>query len=336
MFNRTPITVVPPGYKPDLDRLPPQGASCRGCVWLLVLVLMVGGGAVGAILVLAPKSHEDILPTIMVTNVPESQVVDPPTVTPTPTVTMDYCWFLTPTLEQLPTVFVTPDVYQLRATDDAFKTGTPTATPYPTQEPPRAWCNDAPSLEASPTFTPFPIPSGLPPLEPVSPSTLTHTPRATATAMPRVVPTSTLFPTLLPRYPSGIQTSGGGSTGGQIQQVIVIQTVVVVDKQVKVKVITATSQPPTATVQPEITEDPTIEDTLTPTAPVISTLNPTSTFTATSTETPTPTATATNTAVPTVTYTHTPTAMPTLTDIPTSTLFPTLPQPEATNEVTNA
>jgi len=323
--NKTPITYVTPGYKPDLDRLPPQGAGCpKGCLWMVILFILLVGGIVGAIFALS--SNNETLETTIITTVPYGGASHA-----SPTPTMDYCWFLTPTIEALPTIEVTPDKWQLKATDDSFLTGTPIATDLPTSEPPRAWCNETPVMDATATWTPFGIPSDVPYLEIPATATITDTPQPIiSTAIPTAVPTSTLFPTLIPRGNAEQVDSGG--TGSQV---IVIQTVVVervkVEKVVDevVKIITATPRPKatrkptliptltatvTATDIPEMTEEPTIEPTTTLTA----------TETATLTATPTNTVVPTTTYTATATYTHTPTATQTATDIPTSTLFPTL------------
>lgn len=314
MFNKTPVTVVPPGYQPDLDRLPPQGAGgcMRGCMMILVFIIILGGIVVGAIYALSANNQPEIEAVTMVV----TQASQQPPFAPTATATMDYCWFLTPTIEAIPTIAVTLDQWQMKATDDSFLTGTPTPTELPTQEPPRAWCNQTPVMEATATWTPYGIPTDIPHLEFEPTETITDTPFPTNTAIPTPVPTSTLFPTLIPRDNTAIQQPQTGS-----QPVVVIQTVIVVEKvKVKdkvIKVVTATPQPTATVMIPEVTDEPiipTIEPTLIPTVAA------TDTLTFTPTETPTFTATYT----PTATYTHTPTATYTATLIPTSTLFPTL------------
>jgi len=313
MFNKTKITVVPSGYQPDLDRLPPAKASCGGCLWALILLMLVAGVGVGAYYVLSSPEETPQEPQSSITLntlVPEA--------TATQTATMDYCWFLTPTLEAMPTIQVTLDTWQIKATDDSFLTGTPTATALPTSEPPKAWCNDVLTMEAQPTATWTPYGGGfatrIPRLDSVS-STITNTPQP---IMPTAVPSSTLFPTLIPQVNSVQQPI----TQPQQEPVIVIQTVVVIEKvKVKDKVTVIVTATPTATFTPtdipEVTEEPTIptgtptiEPTLIPSVTIEATLTPTLT------NTPTETATFTATA----TFTHTPTA----TLIPTSTLFPTL------------
>ena len=309
--SKTPITVVPPGYKPDLDRLPPQeaGGCLRGFIWVGVLLLVVVAMLAGLYSQIAQP--EEALPTVMILSlVPidgASSVL--PTLPPTATATIDYCWFLTPQPDLIPTIFVTPDAWQLSATDTAIKTGTPTPTLLPTQEPPRVWCNefvDAPgqatppgniAIDASPTFTPFELKTKIP-----TDIELTSTPRPTATARPRA--TSTLFPTPVP-----VQQHV------QPQTVIVIETVVVIEEKIievekeiivekpieKIKVVTSTPSP---TETP--TQSPTMTHTITPSPTMV------------------PTATPSPTMVPTATPSPTETPSPTATLIPTSTLFPTL------------
>lgn len=333
MFNKTPVTVVPPGYQPDLDRLPPEGAGCsKGCVWIVIVAMLLGGAGLGAIYFLAsPETPEEPL-----SNIATNTLVPQPTATQT--ATMDYCWFLTPTIEAIPTIEVTLDTWQIKATDDSFLTGTPTATDLPTSEPPRAWCNEPPTMEATATLTPYGIPTDIPHFDIDTTATITDAPQPVSTTFPTVAPTSTLFPTPIPRS-NAVQQTG---TTGQSEPVIVIQTVVVVEKvKVKDKVTVIVTATPTATEDiPEVTEEPTISTEI-PTATDIPTIEPTLTFTPTNT----PTATATYTNTPTVTHTATniptstlfPTLIPTATatDIPTSTEEPTL-IPTATETVNNA
>jgi len=312
--NKTPITYVTPGYKPDLDRLPPQGAGCnRGCVWLLV-IMMLGIWGVGAFFVFTLRNQPES-PAIASNSISEPQSL------PTATATMDYCWFLTPTIEALPTIQVTLDTWQIKATDDSFLTGTPTPTVQPTTEPPRPWCNDILTMESQPTatWTPYGFPSEIPRLDFEPTATITDTPQSMNTLIPTSVPRSTLFPTPIPR---------GANTAQQpVQQapVVVIQTVVVVETvvekvKVKDKVTVIVTTTPTATLMPEVTEEPTIP---TDTPTIEPTLIPSVTLEATLMPTLTNTPTETATFTPTATYTHTPTVTNTATLIPTSTLFPT-------------
>ena len=315
MFNKTKITVVPSGYQPDLDRLPPAKAGCGGCLWVMLFVMLLVGVGASAYYVLSSPEETSPEPQSAITL---NTLV--PTATATHTATMDYCWFLTPTIEAMPTIQVTLDTWQIKATDDSFLTGTPTATAFPTSEPPKVWCNDVLTMEAMPTvtLTPYGLPTDIPHLEFEATATITNTPQPIT---PTAVPSSTLFPTLIPQVNSLQQPA----VQPQQAPVVVVQTVVVketVVEKVKVKdkvtvIVTAT---PTASEDiPEVTEEPTLV--LTETA----TYTPTPTLTNTPTETATLTPTATATLIPTSTLF--PTFIPTATDMPTET---------ATETVTNA
>lgn len=308
--NKTPLSVVPPGYKPDLDRLPPKehGGCGRGCLWIFVLLIGFMG-IISLVVSLSSSSQSE-----EVASVSNYELV------PIITATLDYCWFLTPTIESQPTLFVTPDEWQLQGTQVASQTGTPTSTPHPTQAPPKAWCNDVIeateeiSLVASATWTPYPFPSDIPVIDYDSIATATITDTPASTDIP-IRPTSTLFPTPIPRAIAqenqGVQTI--------TERVVIVETRIVIEKveveKVKEVIITATPQP-TATLAPEITDEPTLPPTETATDIPISMPS----------ETPTPTLTLTQTATftPTATETFTTTPEPTATLIPTSTLFPTL------------
>ena len=281
MFNKTKITVVPSGYQPDLDRLPPAKAGCGGCLWVMLFVMLLVGVGASAYYVLSSPEETPPEPQSAITL---NTLV--PTATATHTATMDYCWFLTPTIEAMPTV----------------------------------------------TLTPYGLPTDIPHLEFEATATITNTPQPIT---PTAVPSSTLFPTLIPQVNSLQQPA----VQPQQAPVVVVQTVVVketVVEKVKVKdkvtvIVTAT---PTASEDiPEVTEEPTLVLTDVPEV----TEEPTLVLTETATYTPTPTLTNT----PTETATLTPTATATL--IPTSTLFPTfiptatdMPTETATETVTNA
>jgi hypothetical protein len=58
--NNTKTTIVPAGYKPDLDRLPPEehtGAG-KGCLWVLVLVGLLGGVVLVGLTLVAQPTEE--------------------------------------------------------------------------------------------------------------------------------------------------------------------------------------------------------------------------------------------------------------------------------------
>ena len=288
-----------------------------------VLVALLGGISGVGVMVVTSQS-EDTTPPV---NKQSNWTVDGAAIeTIVPTATVDYCWFLTPTVEPVPTIYVTPDAIQLQATQHALATGTPTETPFPTQELPRAWCNIQPTA----TWTPFQVASAIPTSmteTATSTATITNTPVASA------IPTSTLFPTIVPRNESANNISRQPVQSNP-PPAIVIQTQVVIQEQIQVQIVTATFTPTetatlTLTPLPETTEDVTPThtptQTLTATAiPVLSTETPTATFTATSTATLTltPTETPTATHTPTATFITTSTVTSTLT--PTATITPTL------------
>src|SRR5690606_1335105 len=90
-------------------------------------------------------------------------ITQSPTITPTfsatPSPTMDYCWFLTPTLTPSNTpIPVTPDSWAMTGTHVFLASTTPTVPITPTQPPPRAWCDITPEQTPTPvvTFEVFP------------------------------------------------------------------------------------------------------------------------------------------------------------------------------------
>jgi hypothetical protein len=229
------------------------------------------------------------------------------TATFTWTPTLDYCWWLTPS----PTPSVTPnqptatlDDWSLAGTQVFIEAHTLTPTPPPTQRPPRALCDGAPSPEPLSTEEPTrdrPFPTLDLPILP--PPTWTNVPPQPAAPVYQPPP--------------------------EIQQVVITSPpqVVIVTSPPQIPppvliVVTATPLPATATFTPTNTAT----STETPTA--------TFTFTATNTETPsltpspTPTLTETPTDTPSLTWTpsSTPTDIPpTETPLPTSTFTPTIP-----------
>lgn len=304
-FNRgAPITRVPPGYQPNLDRLPAQPASgCRGFLITisLIAVVLCGGGYMIVNHINALNAPE-VTPTPIPTSTPTDEPTDaPPTATPTldpwsvtgtalinqtasptfsPTPTMDYCWFLTPTPTNSPTLSYTPDHWQATGTAVFYLTTTPTPRLDPTRAPPRAWCDQVPEA--------------------------TNTPRrqlADAQQTQAALPTFTLTPTNTPRMAFPTVDTSGPSGSGSLP-------------------ILPPTDPPPVIVEPLLpfpTAVPTMtrtrKPTKTPTATI--TLTPTATETPTATYTPTATETATDT--PTVTPTETPTA--TATGLPLITVF---------------
>ena len=149
MWNKTPVTFVPPGYQADLDRLPPRAAG--GCMrllfWLLLLVVMLGGIGAGVwYLTTGGSASADDLPTLM----PDA------TATATITPTVDD-WSATGTAIYLATL--TPLVGE---TPDG---ATPTLTPFPrfgeVTLRPSATITDTPAASRTPlpTATRTPLPS---------------------------------------------------------------------------------------------------------------------------------------------------------------------------------
>lgn len=305
--QQTPITYVAPEYKPDLDRLPAQGAGGCGRIVLiliagLIAILAVCGGTIYLVSARRASASPAITPTISSadTSLPTADEMPSPTYTLdawaatgtalaliTASPTMDYCWHLTPSptpsVTPLP---VTPDAWAATGTAIALSTGTPTNTPEPTQAPPRAWCD----LQTA-TFTPFPLPTR-------DPSQIASTAKATQTNTPTatITPPATYFPPIQEAQPPAQAPYVPPAQPVQptAQPVIIVQTSAPVVVTV-VKVVTAVpSRTPTATAT--ATETPTSTPTETPTT----TPTLTSTPTATATETPTTTPTATETMFPTI------------------------------------
>jgi len=304
--SKTPMTVVPPGYKPDFDRLPPQpnrGLS-TGCGWMFILFISLGVIVLAVMWFISSNTPQ-----------PESEPQSQP---PIQNVDILATLKAVPTLDdwsKLGTQYYHETVEAL-ATDDANANAEETAEI--TDEP----ASD--SITVTATWTPIPLPTNIPHInvEDLTPSaTITNT----------VIPTSTLFPTAVPRV---------NRPRTVIQEVVVKETVVVEKvievekpvekiKEVKVEVIVTATPQPTDTTAPEVTQEVTLPpDTIEPT--LIPSVTPSKTLTPTLTVTNTSTATATSTSTPTATFTL----------IPTSTLFPTLEPtntpPETTQEVDNA
>ena len=338
MFNTTPITIVPPGYKPDLDRIPAGNqTNCRKLfVWSLVLIIILGCTGIGGVMFFT-LTQPDIMPTL----VPLQSIVE---IEPSPT--LNYCWYLTPTIEYIP---VTPDSWGLEGTRISQLTPSPSPTPAPPKElcDSPGWQTSEPTQPpgATATWTPYGIPTGIPtfipptlgvePTEEILPTTLVP-------VLPTAIPTATVFPTL---RPIGSDNPGSNPAPQPVtvieyvnRDVVIIQTVVKVKTETLHIIVTATPQPPTPTIVPSATVTPLVEITeelQPPTATVTPTIVPSATVTPlveiteelqppTATVTPTIVPSATPTDIPTLTYTPTPTATVTPTLIPTSTLFPTL------------
>lgn len=292
-FNRgAPSTILPSGYQPDLDRLPPGGGT--GCRRLLMLigigaaVIFALGYGVVSFVNASRKPSVEVLPSPTVTETPDATSTPTPSPTLddwsatgtalveatasstfTPTATADYCAWLTPTATYTPTLIHTPDAWSATGTAVYLATNPPNATPQPQPTTPRSWCDSIP-----PTAT-------------ITPLSLNK----------RVLSTPTPAPTLTPTN----RPLSGGSNGGIH--------------------LPPTSVPPVAppTDLPPIVLPPT----LLPFPTAVKTKKPTRTPTATITNTPTPTDTASATYTPSLTYTPTETATSTPTPTETATNTPT-------------
>lgn len=169
-------TIVPAEYQIDLDRVPAQPAG--GCGALLLVICGLIGLAGGGLWLLTSQAAAQLPATE--TAIPLETLTASPTFTDSPTQTLDawdmtgtayamatvsptvdYCFWLTPTVTPLPTVAVVDD---WMATGTAIYEAThPYQSPTPTPDVPRAWCNTIPS--DTPTVTPTETP-GAPTLIP--------------------------------------------------------------------------------------------------------------------------------------------------------------------------
>jgi hypothetical protein len=283
-------TKWPDGYQPDLDRKPPSEA--RGCGRIIILMVigiavLAGTGFVLMNSVFAGAANVSPTPTpspFVETLLPTASPTPSPTLDPwaltgtasflaTVTPTTDYCWFLTPspTPTATPEFIPTPDAWALEGTRIYLATGTPTMTAYPTQPPPRAWCD----LPATATLTPLPL-DGIPTTDP-------------SLLMPTLIPTTTLFPTFPARQdpaPAPVVNPPAANPAP------VVNPPAPAPPEPITVIITATPRPTnTATASPTMTATASPSPTASPTA--------SSTPTATATSSSTPTATASPTLSPT-------------------------------------
>lgn len=315
---------APLGYDPRLDLRQPPPLGCLKIVLVIVclgIVLIPVAWGISNL----PRSQAETVPTIAalpsltatsvetfaptadewgLTGTAMFLATSPPT--PTPTATLDYCWWLTPTNEPTATLPYTPDAWQATGTAVYYATFPPQ---LPTSAPPRELCTNfatwTPNAsEPTATFTAafsdifWTLEPGDSPIV-----TQTFTPAPTLavrqTQIPQVV-YQTAAPQLIP------------------MTVVVTQNVQsapqVVERQVQV-IVTATPRPATRTPAPTVTPSPTETATETPTLTETSTLTPTETPTETATATPSPTETETETPLPT--ETPAPTEVSDQTDPPT-------------------
>jgi hypothetical protein len=340
-----PISFVPPGYREDLDRIPPSGKTgCFRIAGLSAAALAVVGLAGFIVLSIInanqPASQNTIQSITQIpTSTPPATATNPATATVdswgatgtalaliTASPTLDYCWFLTPSPTPSNTPLpVTPDAWAATGTAIALETGTPTHTPPATQAPPRAWCDYV--SQATATLTPLAIPRrpGSQAAEATDELTEEANPPLYLEQPLRSSPTRTAHPTSTPLPPLILNTSAPPSAGQPpatslppIQlntSVPVVQTIVVI--------VTATpvAQNPTATrtASPTNTPSATATHTATTTATNTPSATATATHTLTATETHTATTTATETHTATATETHTATATATETHTATAT-----------------
>lgn len=278
-----PKIIVSATYQPDLDRLPPRpGPGCRGLLVLGAVVLIVIGAGLtiwaSASNTPAPGPTE---PAPTETATPTDELAATSTPSPTPTLdawsltgtalvyataspTIDFCWWLTPTVTATATLPYTPDAWQATGTA-IYQATNPPQLPTATPDVPRAWCNDIPDATMTPTITPLSLRS---------------------LALTDIGPTYTLTPTDEPARAS----SGGGAPGGSYPQ----QAAPIVAPQQQQPV---SDQPPLVIWQP--TPAPTLDlPTVAPSPTWTPSPTPTPTETATPSPTWTPTATATSTPTP--------------------------------------
>lgn len=306
LFRRgAPMTILPDGYGIDYDRQPPGsgGMSCFGLLWRIgALIATLAGVCAGVIwvvsLALQPAAASAVTPTIesTITEDPNDATATAPatlddwsatgtamlyataSATFTPTATVDYCGWLTPTATHTPTLIYTPDEWALTGTAVFYLTSTATTVPEPSPTTPRSWCDYE---KATPTR------------ELVRPQVTLATP----TPQP-----PTASPTNTPRFAFPTANGAGPALPATSLPPIIVPT------DLPPIILPPTDMPPTATN----TRKPTKTASHTPTATATVTETATSTATPTETATSTPTATETATATVTETFIPLPTAAPLL------------------------
>lgn len=245
LFNRgAPTTILPSGYKPDLDRLPPQpGSGCVRTLMLIVAFFAIVGGIIFAVVSIVNASRQPAI--LELTPVPTRAVTQTETVhaaptssptstldnwsltgtalifatasaTPTASPTQDFCGFLTPTATASPTLPYTPDAWMKTGTAVFYLTSTATPHLDPTATTPRSWCD-----VKTATLTPFPLrgsttetpgASVLPPTSTLVPPSSTPRPQIPPmqpTSAPLILPTDAppvYVPPTLPPPPTTAST----------------------------------------------------------------------------------------------------------------------------------
>lgn len=328
MFGGTPREHRPPGSDPRID-LRNRSVSCLPFVLigLIISVVCIMSG-LGIVVYsgsqTTPTETATATATETATRQPTSTLLPTNTLTsdqliatavslmtatptqriPTATATINYCWFLTPTVTASATPTLHPDTSQddlmLATVTAIMRELTPTATA--TDAPPLAWCDQF--LLGTPVI-----------VEAAANAEVTDDPEATEDlstpiggfpTMEMIAPPATWTP--VPYYGGG----GGDSGGVRIIEIVVTEPPAVITQPPRVIVITATPYFVVATATPTATH--TATNTETPTATATETATPT--LTETATETPTATATETETPTATATETETPTATSTATATP--------------------
>lgn len=312
----------PLGYDTTLDRRQAKGRGCMSVPVLIGLAVcaicsLVWGfsqvlnqpQATVEVPTLASLSYGDpntLLappPTFPPTSTPDSWgmtgtalVYQTPSSTPTPSATLDYCWWQTPSPTPTATLPFTPDSWG--ATGTAIYVAT---NPYmtPTEPPARELCDHVPTWTPTPTFTPLA-------LHQVGGWLAEVTPEVTKEVSPAItLPVISPPPTWTP----------------QPTAEIVIREVVVTAPPPEPVIVTA--PPIVVTSAPIVIQQP-------PQVVVITATPAPATATATQPPTNTPTATSTPSATPTAT--RTPTNPPTATPSPESSVTPSAPQNAVTDE----
>jgi hypothetical protein len=242
--------ILPAGYYPELDRLPPPRAGAKvGCSlpFVLGLLAMICGAAAWGLSALAstpaPSPTAQALSAALeiasFTPEPEptqaAPTLDAWSLTGTAmlyitaSVTPDYCFWLTPTPTPTATLIYTPDAWQATGTA-LYEATNPPQQPTPTPDIPRAWCNFQPT--ATPT------------------ATITHTPAATLEPEPTRRRSSAFS-----QAPSAFNPQGTNNDQG----VIIIATAAILPMPTPppVPTVEPSPKPPKKTATPTITPTPT-------------------------------------------------------------------------------
>lgn len=279
-----PTTYIPDGYALDYDRMPPGagGMSCFKLLMLIALIIGVVAGFVAFVVFVisssASASQPAATPTVArtkkaidaTTTSTPAETLDPwsatgtalifatasATFTPSPTV--DFCAWLTPTATATATLPFTPDAWARTGTAVFYLTNTPTPQLNPSPTTPRSWC-DSPTATLTPLGLDLPVETTA-----AVPNTPTPVPPS-ATPVP---PTKTPMPPALPVMP----TSGGA---------LIVPT----DFPV-IPPMPTIPPPPTSASTRRPTKTPTPTETATPTATDSATATPSPTSTLAATDTP--------------------------------------------------